>query len=283
VTQSHSSAVLDAEYLLAIDVEARGSSGGSSAGGTGTLVRVASAIDPLWLLELPGIRDVDLHTFESEGGRVVRRTGIYFGDFAIDEEYIVDPSRMDPEAAREALLAALVEGKLYQVVDADALAAYRLRIAFVSPLLPDLDWPDYDDAAVARALLQMVDKPTRLSDLRSASVVDALHWALAPELRQALDTMAPTHVAIPGRTRVEVNYEADRAPWIQSRLQDFFGAQTGPSVGGGSVPLTLHLLAPNRRAVQVTTDLAGFWVRHYPALRKQLMRRYPRHAWPEKP
>ena len=52
---------------------------------------------------------------------------------------------------------------------------------------------------------------------------------------------------------------------------------------GGRVPVVLHLLAPNRRAVQVTTDLAGFWERHYPALRRELMRRYPRHDWPEDP
>ncbi len=57
----------------------------------------------------------------------------------------------------------------------------------------------------------------------------------------------------------------------------------GPTAAGGRVPLVLHLLAPNQRAVQVTTDLAGFWDRHYPAIRRELMRRYPRHAWPEDP
>jgi ATP-dependent helicase HrpB len=70
---------------------------------------------------------------------------------------------------------------------------------------------------------------------------------------------------------------------VESRLQDFFGAVRGPVLGAGRVPLVLHLLAPNLRAVQVTTDLAGFWDRHYPALRRELMRRYPRHAWPEDP
>jgi ATP-dependent helicase HrpB len=83
---------------------------------------------------------------------------------------------------------------------------------------------------------------------------------------------------------VKVNYPAgDDPPWVESRLQDFFGAVRGPAVGAGRVPLVLHLLAPNQRAVQVTTDLAGFWERHYPALRRELMRRYPRHAWPEDP
>ena len=70
---------------------------------------------------------------------------------------------------------------------------------------------------------------------------------------------------------------------MESRLQDFFGLAAGPRLAGGRAALTLHLLAPNQRAVQVTSDLAGFWERHYPALRRELMRRYPRHAWPEDP
>jgi ATP-dependent helicase HrpB len=70
---------------------------------------------------------------------------------------------------------------------------------------------------------------------------------------------------------------------VASRLQDFFGLREGPRVADGRVPLVLHLLAPNQRAVQVTTDLAGFWERHYPAIRRELMRRYPRHPWPEDP
>jgi ATP-dependent helicase HrpB len=82
---------------------------------------------------------------------------------------------------------------------------------------------------------------------------------------------------------VRVNYETGKPPWIESRLQDFFGMETGPVIAGGRAPLVLHLLAPNHRPVQVTTDLAGFWQRVYPQARKELSRRYPRHAWPEEP
>jgi ATP-dependent helicase HrpB len=83
---------------------------------------------------------------------------------------------------------------------------------------------------------------------------------------------------------VRVHYEAgEKPPWVESRLQDFFGLAKGPTVAAGRAPLVLHLLAPNQRAVQVTQDLAGFWERHYPAIRRELMRRYPRHAWPEDP
>jgi ATP-dependent helicase HrpB len=70
-------------------------------------------------------------------------------------------------------------------------------------------------------------------------------------------------------------------PWIESRLQDFFGMAQTPTILRGRVPLTIHLLAPNQRAVQITNDLKGFWTTHYPELRRQLMRRYPKHSWPE--
>ena len=79
-----------------------------------------------------------------------------------------------------------------------------------------------------------------------------------------------------------MHYDGD-SPWLASRLQDFFGLRSGPSVLDGKLPLVLHLLAPNQRAVQVTKDLPNFWRTHYPELRTALSRRYPRHRWPENP
>jgi len=92
-------------------------------------------------------------------------------------------------------------------------------------------------------------------------------------------SVACNHLKV-GR-RVPIHYETDRPPWIESRLQDFFGMATGPTVGGGRVPLTIHLLAPSGRPVQVTSDLESFWQKHYPPLRRELGRRYPKHSWPE--
>ena len=105
--------------------------------------------------------------------------------------------------------------------------------------------------------------------------------ALPHEARRALDALAPVHITLSGGRTVPVHYDATSPPWIESRLQDFFGTGAAPAIGGGRVSLTVHLLAPNGRAVQVTRDLAGFWTQHYPALRRELGRRYPRHAWPE--
>ena len=86
---------------------------------------------------------------------------------------------------------------------------------------------------------------------------------------------------LPAGRWVQVHYESGKPPWIESRLQDFFGMLETPRINGA--PVVVHLLAPNHRPVQVTTDLAGFWKRLYPQLRRELMRRYPKHKWPENP
>ena len=88
-------------------------------------------------------------------------------------------------------------------------------------------------------------------------------------------------VALPGGRKLTVEYAEGQSPAARSRLQDFFGLARGPAIANGRVLLVLHLLAPNGRAQQVTQDLAGFWQRHYPNVRRELMRRYPRHPWPE--
>jgi ATP-dependent helicase HrpB len=135
---------------------------------------------------------------------------------------------------------------------------------------------------VLAALAQAAEGRRSLSELENAGVMDLLTAALLPgSLRGSLDRHAPSHLDLPGRKRVPVTYEDDRPPWMESRLQDFFGLAEGPSAGGD--PIVLHLLSPNQRAVQVTTDLSGFWARHYPTVKKELQRKYPRHRWPDDP
>jgi ATP-dependent helicase HrpB len=105
--------------------------------------------------------------------------------------------------------------------------------------------------------------------------------ALPAAAQHALAANAPERIKLASGRSVEIHYDTGDTPWIESRLQDFFGTRAVPAVGAGRVALTVHLLAPNGRAVQVTRDLAGFWAQHYPALRRQLSRRYPKHSWPE--
>jgi ATP-dependent helicase HrpB len=98
-----------------------------------------------------------------------------------------------------------------------------------------------------------------------------------------LDELAPSRLRLKIGRETAVHYERGKPPWIESRLQDFFGMRETPRIGPSRTPVVVHLLAPNRRPVQQTSDLAGFWERLYPQVRRELMRKYPKHSWPEKP
>jgi len=120
------------------------------------------------------------------------------------------------------------------------------------------------------------------AELKSAasSMIATLEQRANPRL---LNEVAPNRVRLPSGRQARVHYEAGKPPWVASRLQDFFGMRETPCIANGKVPLVVHLLAPNQRPVQTTTDLAGFWERLYPQVRRELSRRYPKHAWPENP
>ncbi|HEV2447675.1 MAG TPA: ATP-dependent helicase C-terminal domain-containing protein, partial [Candidatus Sulfopaludibacter sp.] len=133
--------------------------------------------------------------------------------------------------------------------------------------------------ALALGLRSFADLETAARD---GGLVREMERQMTPASRRAIEEIAPARLRLAGGREVKVHYEPDAPPWIASRLQDFFGMKQTPMVARGAVPVVVRLLAPNQRPVQVTTDLAGFWERLYPQVRRELMRRYPKHKWPEK-
>src|SRR5581483_4292235 len=144
----------------------------------------------------------------------------------------------------------------------------RLRFAAQHGPLPEL--------SAETALRQLAVGLKSLAELEAAArdggLVRALEAQLAGQARRLLDEIAPDRIKLPGGRQVRVHYEPNQPPWIASRLQDFFGMRQTPAVARGAVPVVVRLLAPNNRPVQMTTDLAGFWERLYPQLRKELGR-----------
>ena len=274
-TLSPASVVIDAELLVAVDA--------ADTGNRKVQIRRASRIDPTWLIELfpDRVGDRDELRWNRDRQRVERVARLVYDDLTIDESIDVEGARNDPGAAAVLVREALAAG-IERFVDSAALAAWRARVTFAATAAPELGLTPPTDDELAALLAEACAGLTSFEELRRASLLELLAARLAGR-RAALDRIAPTHVALPGRRRVEVHYELDRPPWIASRMQDFFGLARGPAVADGRVPLVLHLLAPSQRPVQVTQDLAGFWVKHYPQLRRELARKYPRHAWPEDP
>lgn len=273
-TLAPSSSVIDAELIVAVDVAETGSRGASSR----VQIRRASGIEASWLLDLylDRIEERDELVWNADKQRVERITQMTYDGLAIDES-------REPRASGRAtaeLLAKHALANLDKLIDADALAGWRNRVTLAASVNPNI--PKVADGAIEAVIANACEGASSFAELRQAGLLSLLDAGLG-EHKRTVDRMAPTHIDLPRRKRLQIHYEADKPPWIASRMQDFFGLARAPAVGDGKVPLVLHLLAPNQRPVQVTQDLPGFWVRHYPGLRNQLARRYPRHQWPEDP
>ncbi len=276
-TLSETSAVREPQWMVALDAEERGSGKGAQ-----VVVRVASQVEPEWLLELgaESLTELDELQWNATSERVERVTRMAYGPLVLEETRT--PAPPSPEAAKLVAQAALAAG-IGKFVDAEALEHWRIRLELAAESFPEAGFVKPDDAFLAGALGEAASSARSFAELRETDLMSLLQANLSQEQARLLSRELPDKVALPGNRWVKVHYERGKPPWVESRLQDFFGMAVGPKVCGGRVPLVLHLLAPNQRAVQVTTDLAGFWSRHYDSIRKELMRKYPRHMWPEDP
>ncbi|HET9425237.1 MAG TPA: ATP-dependent helicase HrpB [Gemmatimonadaceae bacterium] len=191
--------------------------------------------------------------------------------------------RADPADVAAALLdAAIARG----ILDNDDLRAELARIAFARTFEPDA-WPDLTVADLERTasdwLLPALAGMRSLADAARVDLAEAVLSTLDHRQRRLIDEIAPRHLVVPTGSRIRVSYEDPTAPAIAVRIQEIFGLAETPRVGRGRVPVTLHLLSPANRPVQVTRDLAGFWKNSYFDVRKDLRGRYPRHPWPDDP
>lgn len=231
-----------------------------------------------------------------------------FGDQVVDVEHVEWDEEHGLRASRERRLGSLVLARsnvrdpdptLVANAVANGIRRHGLDVFYWSPgaqLLRkriaflhahDPSWPDMSDAPLMTSLLDRLHD--ELSQVRSAralrdlDVSSAMLAMITWEQRRRLDELAPTHFEAPTGSRLQIDYSDSSAPTVSVRLQEMFGTRETPTVFGGRVALTLHLLSPAQRPVQVTRDLAGFWRSSYFDVRKDMKARYPKHPWPEDP
>jgi ATP-dependent helicase HrpB len=263
--------VHDARLMVAVDAEEQP--------GRGAVVRLASAVNENLLLSLYGDR-IEVReelSWSSERERVEAVESMRFGAVVLDETRgAASPS---PRTA-EVLVAAAREHPT-RFLRSEAALRLATRLALCAEYFPKAGLSADSALVLEAALERAATDASSFADLAALDWLSFVSHGLTSEQRRLLEDETPERVVLAGGRSVSVEYEAGKPPFVASRLQDFFGSARGPHILGGRLPLTLHLLAPNQRAVQVTTDLAGFWERHYPGIRRELMRRYPRHSWPE--
>jgi ATP-dependent helicase HrpB len=211
---------------------------------------------------------------------VIRRAR-RIGALVLDEKIIGTP---DAKAMTAALKSQVEAEGLGALNWGEQAAGLRARLGFLHGLDPA--WPEVSDAALLEAradwLWPLLEGARSLASIVDGRLVEALRGLIPWDLQRKLDELAPSRLTTPLGS-AGIDYGAEGGPRVEIRVQELFGVTTHPTVGGGRVPLTLSLLSPARRPVQVTKDLPGFWAGSWTAVRSEMRGRYPRHPWPENP
>lgn len=269
-------ALLGEPWLVVLDLrhEARDS-----------LVLAAAPVDPRVLeAEFPGafVRERVLRWNEARGA-VEAFEERRFGAIVTERRSVP----VQPADALPALLAAVRSRGLEALPWSDAARRLRLRIQALRGWMPELGLPDVSDAHLLATLegwlAPYLQGKRGLDALGAEDLSQALSAMLDYGQRQQLDVQAPDQWLAPSGQHRRLEYTPDGPPVLAVKLQELFGLADTPRVGGGRVPVTLHLLSPAGRPIQMTQDLKGFWERTYPEVKKELKGRYPRHPWPDDP
>ncbi len=232
----------------------------------------------------------DVVRWDGDKRALVARRETRFDRIVLDSR---SAGRVDPAHAAQALTEAVAELGIDALPWTDGLRQWQARALALRAWMPELDLPDMSDAALMATLPQWLTPAfagkTRLDALDEASLGEALKSPLPWAQRQLIDRHAPVRMAVPSGMERPIHYAVDadgvtpQGPVLAVKLQELFGLADTPRIADGRVPLTLHLLSPGGRPLQVTQDLRNFWASTYAEVKKEMKGRYPRHPWPDDP
>ena len=263
-------------YLAIAEISGR-------AGAARILAGAALTVEDVETIAGTQIVERDEVTFDKQSLSLRRRRARKLGAIALAEQIL-------PIEANAQTASALAQGAAAIGIDklpwSKSQKQWRDRVMFLRRA-EGAEWPDLSDAALAQNaqdwLAPFIEGRTSLNAI-AVSDLDAALAALLPwDMTRRLDAEAPTHFTAPTGSNVAVDYEAEGGPVLAIRVQELFGLSTHPSLAGGRVPLTLHLLSPAHRPIQITKDLSGFWKGSWAAVKTEMKGRYPRHPWPDDP
>jgi ATP-dependent helicase HrpB len=250
-----------------------------------TRILLAAAADEADVLAAAGhrIREADEIEFDGRAGALrSRRVRRLDAILLANEPRAVMPSEETTRLLADGI-AKLGVGRLPW---SKAQIQLRDRVGFLRAAGED-EWPELIDAAlgqtVAEWLAPFLTGKTKLSEIGTDDLGAALDALLPWHLKRRLEEEAPTHFEAPTGNRHAIDYETAGAPALHIRVQELFGLTQHPSIAGGKLPLTLHLLSPAHRPIQITRDLPGFWKGSWAAVKAEMKGRYPRHPWPDDP
>jgi len=249
-------------------------------------IYLAAAVDIDLLRQDLGsqLRTDEVVRWDTRQQRVIALREERLGALLIDSAPLSNP---DPEQLRAAMLEGIRELGVAALPWTPEARDWQARVLSLHYWFPEEGWPDLSDAALGTRFEEwlgpfLIDI-TRREQLKRLDLLGVLKSRLDWNQRRRLEEGAPTHLTVPSGSRLRLHYRPGDSPALAVKLQEMFGLAETPRVAWGKVPVTLHLLSPARRPIQVTQDLRGFWERTYAEVKKELKGRYPKHPWPDDP
>ncbi len=262
-------------------------------------ILAAAALTPEEVATIAGDRIVETTQtfFDSQACALRARAFARLGAIVLSERNLRTPT--DGEAAR-LLAEGLMKLGPERLGWTKARQQWRDRVLFLrkahgggsddfnsTESLSDNPWPDVSDAGLradgGRWLAPFIEGRAGLADIAASDLDAALSAMLTWDQQRKLDVEAPTHFSTPAGSSIALDYQAANGPALAVRVQELFGLRTHPTLAGGRAPITLHLLSPAQRPIQITRDLPGFWKGSWSAVKAEMRGQYPRHVWPDDP
>ncbi|UVI32607.1 ATP-dependent helicase HrpB [Paenibacillus spongiae] len=252
--------------------------------GTDSRIRLAAPITQEELeIYLSAQLDTELEVKWDRASESVRaRRRLRIGSIVLKEGPLQDP---DPELVMQALLDGIKLHGSPVLPWTKSSRQLQARIELMRHHNPE--WPDVSDSHLMDTLPEWlgpyIGGMRNRADLGRLNLFSILESLLTWQERETLEKEVPTHITVPSGSRIPVDYSNPEAPALAVRLQELFGLRQSPRIAGGKLPITIHLLSPAHRPVQVTSDLTSFWEQAYFDVKKDLKGRYPKHYWPDNP
>jgi len=243
-----------------------------------TLLSLATAIEEPWLRELfpEDINTTPRVFYDATSKRVYAEEQLRFRDLAIGTR------RVEPPPAEEAarlLTEEVVAGRLILKEWDQGIEQWILRLNLLSQWCTELGLPAIGDQDRRHLIEQICHGAIGYKDIKDKPVKPVVRSWLSPAQEELLEKQAPDRLTLANGRTPKVVYETGAPPHIAVRIQELYDVSTTPRIAMGRVTVLVHILAPNMRPVQITQDLAGFWREHYPRVKQELQRKYPKHQW----
>jgi ATP-dependent helicase HrpB len=243
-----------------------------------TILSLATAIEVEWLKELfPDDIKSEVHVqFDAQQKRVLAAELLRFRDLALAAKRI-DPPPAD--AAARLLADEILAGRLLLPNWDHHVEQWLARLNLLCKECADLQLPAITEDDKKAIIEQLCHGAVSYKDIKEREVKPIVMSWLSQAQRELLDKHAPERLTLPNGRTPKVNYEPGRAPFISLRIQELYDVNQTPKIALGRLPVTVHILTPGMKPIQVTQDLANFWREHYPKIKSELARKYPKHFW----